>query len=81
MFQNRTILSGIPSSTLQQWLTEAQFAYKQLVTGRREVTVSYEGKSTTFTNANKSDLQEWIDLLQRALGINKGRRAIRPYFR
>jgi gpW len=79
--QNKSILSGVPSSTLQQWLTEAQNAYKELVLGRRAVTVSYDGKSTTFTAGNKADLQEWIDLLQRALGINKGRRALRPYFR
>jgi gpW len=78
---NKSILSGIPSSTLLQWLTEAQNAYKELILGRRAVTVSYDGKSTTFTAGNKSDLQEWIDLLQRALGINKGRRALRPYFR
>jgi hypothetical protein len=79
--QNKSILSGIPSSTLLQWLTEAQNAYRELVTGRRPVTVSYDGKSTTFSVSQKADLQEWIDLLQRALGVNKGRRPLRPYFR
>ncbi|HLH95025.1 MAG TPA: gpW family head-tail joining protein [Xanthobacteraceae bacterium] len=78
---NRTILSGVAIATLQQWLSEAQMAYQQLVTGGKPVTVSYEGKSVTYTPAEKAGLVQWIGLLQRQLGINRGRRAIRPYYR
>lgn len=75
--QDRSVLSGIPRATIEQWLTEAQTAYMQLMVGQRVVTVSYEGKSTTFEAANITKLQEWIALLQQALGINRGRRAMR----
>lgn len=78
---NNTILSGQPRATLQQWLTQAQNAYAQLVTGAKVVSVSYDGKSAQYTAANQADLVQWIGLLQRQLGINRGRRALRPYFR
>ena len=79
--RNQTMLAGVPKATLQQWLSDAQAAYAALVTGGKPVTVSYEGKSVTYTAAEKGALQEWIELLQRQLGINRGRRALRPYFR
>jgi hypothetical protein len=79
--QNTSILSGVPQVKLQQYLVEAQNAYKELILGRRPVSVSYDGKSTTFAIADKAALEAWITLLQQALGINKGRRALRPYFR
>jgi hypothetical protein len=78
---NGTILAGLPAVTLQQWLTVAQTAYMQLATGGKPVTVSYDGKSVTYTAAEGAALQSFIGLLQRQLGINRGRRAIRPYFR
>jgi hypothetical protein len=78
---SRTILAGVAKPTLQQWLSDAQTAYASLMTGRREVTVSYDGKSVTYSNANMSGLTNWIGLLQRQLGTGCGRRAMRPYFR
>ena len=78
---NNTILAGVPQAELQKWLTQAQCAYRQLVTEGRPVTVSYDGKSVTYERTNAAGLQNWIGLLQRQLGISSGRRALRPYFR
>lgn len=78
---NNTILSGQPRAALLQQLADAQAAYAQLVTGGKPVTVSYDGKSVSYTAANQADLVQWIGLLQRQLGINRGRRALRPMFR
>lgn len=78
---NQTILAGVDQATLQQWLLDAQTAMQALMTGRREVTVAYDGKSVTYSNASKGDLQVWIMQLQRQLGIGGRRRALRPYFR
>jgi gpW len=76
-----TILTGVPQATLQVWLTEARAAYAQLASGGKIVSVSYDGKSTTFSQANIENLESWIELLMRALGMGRVRRAIRPYFR
>lgn len=78
---NATILSGQPAATLQQWLSQAQTAYMQLLTGGKPVSVAYDGKSVTYTAAESAALAQWIGLLQRQLGINRGRRALKPYFR
>lgn len=78
---NQTILAGVAKPTLQQWLADAQAAYQQLVTGGKPVTVSYDGKSVTYAQTDGAKLENWIGLLQRQLGINRGRRAIRVYFR
>jgi hypothetical protein len=78
---NSTILAGVSQATLQQWLTDAQTAYSQLVTGGRPVTVSYDGKSVSYTAADVTKLESWIVSLQKQLGVNIGRRALRPYFR
>jgi hypothetical protein len=81
MFDPRgTILGGLPVATLQRWLTEAQCAYAELVMGRKSVSVSYDGKAVTYTAASRGDLENFIGLLQKQLGQNKGRRALRPYF-
>jgi hypothetical protein len=78
---NATILAGLPKATLQQWLTTAQTAYMQLSIGGKPVSVSYDGKAVQYTPADKTQLMAWIGLLQRQLGQNHGRRALRPYFR
>jgi hypothetical protein len=78
---NSTILAGVSTATLQQWLADAQSAMAALMTGRREVTVSYDGKSVTYSNASRGDLVAWILQLQKQLGIGCGRRAMRVYFR
>jgi hypothetical protein len=77
---NDTIVAGQPRAVLQQWLSDAQSALASLMSGRREISVSYDGKAVTYSAANRSDLEAWIGLLQRCLGINRGRRALRPYF-
>lgn len=73
-------LIGVPTATLQQWLSEAQAAYHQLLTGGRAQVVTYgqgDGqKSVTYNRANAGQLLAWIQMLQQALGIGCGRRAI-----
>lgn len=79
---NQSILAGTTTVTRQQWLTDAQTAYAQLMTGGKPVSVSYEGKSVTYTAAQGAQLLSWIGLLQASLGIRRSaRRALRPYFR
>lgn len=79
--QNNTILSGLSRPVLQQMLSDAQTAYAQLITGAKVVSVSYDGKSAQYTAANTAALVQYIGLIQRCLGVNRGRRALRPYFR
>jgi hypothetical protein len=76
-----SMLAGVDSTTLQSWLTSAQSAYQQLMTGSKVVSAAYDGKSTSFTQADATQLQNWIMLLQRQLGVGGRRRALRPYFR
>ena len=82
---NRSMLAGVPSSTVQQWLTDAQAAYAALMTGTRSVTVSYAqgdgARSVTYRPAEMASLAAWIMLLQRQLGLVPARRPLRPYFR
>jgi transposase-like protein len=77
----QTILAGVSQATLQQWLTQAQQAYADLVSGAKVVSVGYDGKTATYTQAQRADLEAWIELLQRQLGRGGRRRALRPYFR
>jgi len=37
--------------------------------------------SVTYQPADAIALADWIVTLQRQLGMNRGRRALRPYFR
>jgi hypothetical protein len=78
---NNSIFAGVASATLQMWLTSAQQAYVDLMMGGKPVTVSYDGKSVTYTAADKASLEAFITVLQRQLGIGGPRRAIVPYFR
>jgi len=79
---NESLLAGTSVSTLQCWLKEAQEAYVHLQMGRHEVTVSYDGKSVTYTPGMSGQLANLIELIQRQLGVrSRSRRAIRPYFR
>jgi len=64
---NKTILAGVPTATLRQWLAAAQNAYADLMTGRKPVTVSYDGKSVTYKPAEAISLADWIVTLQRQL--------------
>jgi gpW len=78
---DKTILYGVPRLTLQQWLTEGQIAYSQLASGQKVVSASYDGKSVTYAQSDRTALQEWLMMLQAQLGITRGRRALRPIFR
>jgi hypothetical protein len=78
---SKSILVGVDPATLQQWLADAQAAYAALMSGRREIVVSYDGKSVTYQASNIQALTSWIQLLMAQLGLSCGRRAIRPYFR
>ena len=75
------MLAGVPTATLQQWLSAAQNAYADLMTGGKPVTVSYDGKNVTYEKPDAARLADWIVALQRQLGMNRGRRSLRPYFR
>lgn len=66
---------------MQQWLTSLQTAYFQLTMGQSVVSAGYDGKSVTYKQADGPAMIQLIGLLQRALGVNGGRRALRPYFR
>jgi hypothetical protein len=78
---NKTTFAGMTKDQVRTWYTAAQAAYLQLATGRREVTVSYEGKSVTYTGADAKLLKGLIDEAQMILGYGRQRRALRPYFR
>lgn len=78
---NRTALAGLPVATLQAYLTAAQAAYNNLMVGGKVVTAAYDGKSVTYTQADIGRLESYIMLLQRMLGINRGRRPMVPIFR
>ena len=51
-------------ATLQARLTDAQLAYHQLMTGKATASVSYEGKSVTYTQATMANLGAYITQLQ-----------------
>lgn len=76
-----TILVGVPRTTLQTWLTQAQAALQALMLGQKIVTASYGDKSVTYTPGEIQYLTQWIHLLQRQLNIVPPRRAIRPYYK
>ena len=79
--QNRTVLAGLSTTQLQALLAQAQTAYFNLMTGAKVVTAGYDGKTVTYTQSNISDLQNFVLLIERALGIHRGRRALFPIFR
>lgn len=78
---SQTVLAGIPAVQLQAWLTSAQSALNDLMTGGKVATVSYDGKSVTYTQANVANLMAWIQQLKAQLGVGGRRRAIRPFYR
>ncbi|GBR21055.1 gpW family protein [Asaia spathodeae] len=80
----QTILSGLTNEQLQANLAAAQQAYADLMTGGKPVSVSYSqvngARSVTYTATNKTDLLNYIQLLQTQLGITR-RRPLRIAFR
>ena len=59
-------------ATLQQWLLEAKLARHKLMTGSKEASVSYEGKSVSFTQADSYRLDAYIADLQRQIDALMG---------
>jgi len=77
-------LAGVSPSTLQQWLTDAQQAMHDLMTGAKGESYSYTqgdgAKSVTYTRANIGQLRAYISEIKAQLGI-RTRRPLRFNFR
>jgi hypothetical protein len=58
--------------TLQGWLADALAAKHKLMIGQLEVTVSYEGKSVSFAQADRDRLDAYIADLQRQIDALTG---------
>jgi hypothetical protein len=69
------------TATLQTNLADAQKTLALLMTGRRLVSGSYNGKSVTYSQLDIGSLVMWIYMLQRQLGLVGPRRALIPYYR
>lgn len=79
--QNKTIFAGMTLAAVQSWYTLAQAQYLELIAGGKPVTVSYEGKSVTYTPADAGRFRAAIDEAAMILGFGRQRRALRPIFR
>jgi len=65
--------SGIPVSTLNAWLSEAQTALHSLAIGKKVVSISAaDGKRISFTPAEVASLRSYVLRLQRAISIATG---------
>lgn len=80
-YQDRTIFAGMSIPQVQAWYTIAQAQYLALIAGGKPVTVSYEGKSVTYTPADVARFRATLDEAQKILGFGRQRRALRPIFR
>lgn len=58
--------------TLQGYLAEAQVAKHKLMTGTKETSVSYEGKSVSFSQTDVFRLDAYIADLTRQIGALTG---------
>lgn len=58
----------------QQELNEARDAYHKLVTGRSLVSVSVDGVTTQYTQADIGNLRAYIENLEAKLGGARNRR-------
>lgn len=65
-------LVGVDAVTLALWLSEAQIARHKLATGTKEASVSYEGKSVTFTQSDLFRLDVYIGDLLKAIAELSG---------
>lgn len=66
-------LSSQTLSQLQTWLAEAQVAYHKLLIGGKQASVSFgAGKSVTYTQADATKLQAWINSLQAEIDARGG---------
>lgn len=80
-----SLLAGMTTLQLQQFLVAAQNAYVQLSLGAKGVSFSYtqgDGtKSTQYTQASMPGLANLIQMLQSQLGlVCRARRPMRPIF-
>lgn len=82
--RSKSDLVGVPTTTLQQWLLDAQQAFHDFMTGGKPVIVTYAqgdgNRSVTYNKANIGDLTAYIQALKAQLGITCGRRAMAPQF-
>lgn len=51
-------------ANLQLWLLEAKTALHKLNTGKLEASVSYDGKSVSYSQADRSKLEAYIAKLE-----------------
>ena len=80
-----SLLAGMSTQQLQQYLAAAQTAYVQLSLGSKGESFSYtqgDGtKTVTYTRANIQQLANLIQMLQSQLGlVCRARRPMRPLF-
>lgn len=82
---NIGLLAGMPTTTLQKALVDAQQAYLDLSSGAKGVSYSYTqgdgARAVTYTQTNIQQLIVLIKTLQLQLGIvSQGRRPVRFRF-
>lgn len=58
----------------QTQLQEARDALHRLVTGTSTVSIQRDGKKVEFAQANRSDLERYINQLEVQIGAGQGRR-------
>jgi predicted house-cleaning NTP pyrophosphatase (Maf/HAM1 superfamily) len=58
----------------QTQLQEARDALHRLVTGTSTVSIQRDGKKVEFAQANRSDLERYINQLEVQMGAGHGRR-------
>lgn len=75
-----SIFDGIPTATLQTWLTEAQTAMHALAVGGKQVVqVALGDKRVVFTPGDLGKLKSYIGQLQTAIAVNAGQTVGGPY--
>lgn len=67
-----SIYSGISPATLASWLSEAQTAYHELITGTLVVSVSLGDQRLAFNQAQAPALAAHIRSIQTAIAIASG---------
>jgi len=65
---------------LAVYLADAELALHKLLVGAKEVSVGYEGKTVTYTQASAPSLRAYIQELKNHLGTGTPRRPLRPFF-
>jgi len=56
-------------TSYQKYLTDAEKAYNQLMTGVAAVSISYNGEAVSYTSASKKQLLAYIRQLRKALKL------------